>query len=279
MKRKDDDLLRLAFGELSADAARAVEAKASGDASSRAELEAFRDLRNGLQNLPPPPPDNLSADRLRAAILDGELKARRAGPFSWSQFGVLVPAALAVVAAVVIVSRPTAPREPQIVAVGPHLDDSIGLEEPLYELRSSVELPKPINAVPATRPMANRTMAKAVVPVRESVERPSLRRRHRVEPKEESQPLMTMASLASDEIGGSAAPKAVLTAAKQEPQTIAAPPSAVVEGPLATGVPERRAKGDVDKADKVVLVSSKRDLATGAPAATETEASNVLVGG
>lgn len=54
-----------------------------------------------------------------------------------------------------------------------------------------------------------------------------------------------------------------------ELDTIAAPPSTVVEA-----VP-----GAEGRTETVVMVSGNRDLETGAPAATEKEATSVLVGG
>lgn len=243
--KKKDDLLRLAFGELSADAARAVEAGASADA--RAELASLRDLRASLERLPTPPPEGLSNDRLRAAILDRELRTRRAAPLAWAW----APLALAAFAGIVLFARPAPRSAPQIVSMPTVHRDEVALVAPDFQPLSSVDFgdaePPQAAAAPKAAPQA------APAPHRRQSSRSRKANVERIVP-----PVVEVEPQQKD-----------LVAVVQEPETIAAPPSALV-APSPGAV-----RGD----ETVVIVSGKRDLGTGAPAATETEASNVLVGG
>ena len=259
MKRKDDRLLRLAFGELTDDAARAVEANAT--AAERAEVESFRALREGLQQLPPPPPDNLSAERLRAAILDRELKGRPARP-TWGGL-LLAPVALAAMAAVVVLPRLRSRPEPQIVATA---TPALELKAPAFDFRPTTELPV-ARAASAPKIVA---AAPAKEPERVAVRR-SRRHRPAVEPVEQPDGALENAVVSVPVVTHEdpEARVAALASIKPEPQAIAAPPSAVVEA----------APGTEGRTETVVVVSAQRDVETGAPAATEKEAASVLVGG
>lgn len=269
MKRKDD-LLRLAFGELNDDAARAVETRS--DDADRAEIEAFRRLRDDLHQLPPPPPDNLTAERLRAAILDRELKSRR--PLNWGAL-IMGPAVLASLAFAVLVPRLRPQPEPRIVArsevnlmeaqasAQPKFDEF----RPLHSSLASGDRVQPRAAVPPPVHLAERPQA-----IASGVETRRHRgHHHRVRSEEpdrlpfDNQDLVTY----NPPIWDGTEPSSSAMVAVHEPQTIAAPTSDVVKAePGATG-----------KTETVVIVSTKRDLETGAPAATEQEASSVLVGG
>lgn len=255
MKKKNDDLLRLAFGELSAEEARAVEAHAAADPSARRELQACQDLRASLQHLPPPPPDNLSAERLRAAILDRELGARKPG-FSWSWSW--APYALAAIAAVLFINRPAHRSEPVQLALNENVGSSLAKAAPLTPPASDFELRK----APA---------ASTVVPVSNPE---TVAARHNVarRPQESRRSSVTWApgplfkAQDEDETG-------LAKFAFYQPEDIA-PPSSVVTADVPAGKPEKD-----NNSDTVVIVSGKRDLDTGAAAASETEANRVLVGG
>ena len=256
--RRKDDLLRLAFGELNDDAARAVEAGA--DAAERAELETFRDLRRGLQHLPPPPPDGLSAERLRAAILDRELRARPRA-FAWGP-ALLAPAACAALAAVLILPRLRPQAQPQIVADNLRLESAKPFAfDPVGPVRSS----------PPMRDIRTRSepAPRLRVRVADADSRPT-RRLRRATPNVENKPgLGYVASVSPPAVEGAATSAPSLTLAKREPATMAPPPSSVVE----------QAPGTSGGTETVVIVSNQRDLETGALAATEKEVGSVLVGG
>ncbi len=266
MKRKDDDLLRLAFGELAADSARAVEARTVGDASAQADLEAMRELRAGLQRLPPPPPDTLSAERLRAAILDRELRSRRPVPFfAWAW----APVAVAALAAVLVVSRPALKGDPQVVANPSVLAFNRG--EEAFAAPSFDPIEEPIvssQAAPSEATRSRATVVRASEPAAPARRRsaPRRRRSRAVDATRIQVPTGDLFAIEPRTQNGD--PASAFTVAAKEPDVMAAPTSSVVEGGPYSGGPE-----------SVVIVSSKRDLDTGARAATETEASNVFVGG
>ena len=258
MMRKDDDLLRLAFGELADDAARAVEARA--DADDRLEIASFRELREGLLHLPTPPPDGLSAERLRAAILDREIQTRRK-PFAWPVL--FAPAALAALAAVVLLPRFRTPAEPRLALNETRIDASTFDVPPLAPFESKAPIVAP------TLDIAQAKVAKAIASEapRPSIVRPSRRKvRRSFPPVERPEPARELVALNVKHADQEAPPSLALVKA---PPTIATPPSAVVE--VASGV--------TSDTEAVVIVSHERDLATGAPAATEKEATSVLVGG
>ena len=257
MSRKDDDLLRLAFGELSSEKARAVEAQASAD--DLAQISQLRELHTGLQHLPPPPPDGLSAERLRAAILDRELRVRQK-PFAWPVL--FAPAALAALAAVVLLPRLRVPVEPRLAVNDSRVEASTFEVAPLPPFEEAKE---PI--VSPSLAIAQAKVAKAIEPRTPRLSVASRRRTRRtrtqVEKSEPPRELVALNHPSADEI----APMALVR--KPAPETLATPPSAVVES----------AYGVESGAEAVVVVSTERDLATGAPAATEKEATSVLVGG
>ena len=268
MKRKDD-LLRLAFGELSDDAARALEARA--DAAERAEVAAFRQLHDDLRHLPSPPPDNLTTERLRAAILDRDLKTRR--PLAWGPF-LFAPIALAAFAAVIVLPRLRSRPEPQIVAMdtprikmpaplGPRLADEFRFQNRSLSSESRAQ----------TAPVAVLT-APAPEKQEQAVSSPHRHRMHHrapSEPVEEPQLDTKDFQVYNPPREASEEPAAfAMKAPIHEPVTpTIATPSTVVDAPA----------GVTGKTEVAVIVSSKRDLETGAPAATEKEVAGVLVGG
>ena len=242
MSRKDDDLLRLAFGELSSEKARAVEARAGAD-ESRADQSASASSTPGLQHLPPPPPDGLNAERLRAAILDRELRVRQK-PFAWPVL--FAPAALAALAAVVLLPRLRVPVEPRLAVNDSRVEASTFEVAPLPPLEEAKE---PI--VSPSLAIAQAKVAKAIEPRTPRLSVASRRRTRRTRtPVEKSEPPRELVALnhpSADEI----APMALVR--KPAPETLATPPSAVVES----------AYGVESGAEAVVVVSTERDLATG----------------
>ncbi|RYG25033.1 hypothetical protein EON82_08650 [bacterium] len=262
MKRKNDDLLRLAFGELSADAAQAVEAQAAADPAARRELEACRDLRAGLQHLPPPPPDGLSTERLRAAILDRELKTRRPSfvPLAWA------PMALAAIAAVVLFVRPASQSDPTIVAQTGDLSYKKLIKAPEFKtppaaMTMAAKQGEKKNVVPTPVERVASAAAQDETAVRPAANRRRVRSGHGA--------VKTFAYVPPTRSkGGEKLPEYVLNPI---PDTIA-PPSSIV-------APNDGGRVATNSDDTVVIISTQRDLETGAHAASETEAGSVLVGG
>jgi hypothetical protein len=254
MKKKNDDLLRLAFGELSDADATVVEARAAADPSARRELQVCRDIRASLQHLPPPPADGLSTERLRAAILDRELGAKKPG-FNWGW----APMALAAMAAVVFITRPGQRSEPTLVSMNNEIGENVFKNKPLMsDFSASASAPAPVTMSVAT-PAA--TPAKSAARFRSNQRGVEGARPHTAwvpKPVFKAQP--------------NNAPQYALMSSFDDLETIASPQSSVDTDALAS-------KANKDGADTVVIVSGKRDLDTGAAAATETEANHVLVGG
>lgn len=84
MKRNSDDhLFNLAFGETSEAERAELEAKAATDPAVAAKLRELRNLKADLRSLADVPPDQLSNDRLRDAILGQGLKPKQAFDWSW----------------------------------------------------------------------------------------------------------------------------------------------------------------------------------------------------
>ncbi len=259
MKKKNDDLLRLAFGELSADDASAVEARAAADPSARKELQVCRDLRASLQHLPPPPADNLSAERLRAAILDRELSARKPS-FSWNW----APMALAALLAVVFIARPAHRSEPAIVALNGNPGEAkvFALNGHLGENLKSKSVSTEASSLNLLRMAGSASSADGAEATAPVVRYHTASRR-----ADEPRPSVTWVPAPVFKSSDAKEPKYALASF----ETIASPPSSVDT--------EAAKKSSKDGEDTVVIVSGKRDLDTGAAAASETEANHVLVGG
>ncbi len=113
--KNDDELLNLAFGELSDRDSQAFEARLLGDASAQKELDLLRTLRSDLTAIRDDIPEmQFSKERLRDAIMASGKPARPA--FPWLNW-VLGPAALASVAALAFVmTKGSGPKETVFVA-------------------------------------------------------------------------------------------------------------------------------------------------------------------
>ena len=94
MDRKfEDQIAKLAFGELSEAEAAEVRSMAGRNADSAKALESYEALRSDLRRLRDVPPDQLSKERLQNAILGQGLKpkpVRSAFPWVWAPATALV---------------------------------------------------------------------------------------------------------------------------------------------------------------------------------------------
>ena len=113
-RRKDDDLLNYAFGDMDAKEAQIFEAGLIGDTEAAKQAEFLRDLRSDLQSFRDVPEMQYSKERLREAILGKGLTPAKA-PLPWWNFA-LAPAALASVAALIFVMTQSGPKETVFVA-------------------------------------------------------------------------------------------------------------------------------------------------------------------
>lgn len=122
MDRKfEDQIARLAFGELSEAEAAEVRSMAGRDADSAKALDGYETLRSDLRRLRDVPPDQLSKERLQNAILAQGLKpkpVRSAFPWIWMPATALSALVLFVLLKGPSVQPPiAAPRNDQFVAL------------------------------------------------------------------------------------------------------------------------------------------------------------------
>ena len=119
MKRNErDEWMELAFGEVAADEAVALESRAQIDPQASKALRECRALREGLESLRTVPEDQLSVERLRAAVLDRGLKPDAGRSWTW------VPAAAAILAISIVGTRFLSKPQAQTVINAPGLLNS-----------------------------------------------------------------------------------------------------------------------------------------------------------
>src|SRR5438128_37793 len=96
MRRKlEDKLLMLSFGDLTPEEARQVQSEAAGDPEAQKILQEYQAIRSNLKLLKDVPEDQISAERLRFAILEKGLERKSApSPYGW----LWMPAAVALFA-------------------------------------------------------------------------------------------------------------------------------------------------------------------------------------
>ena len=123
--KHDDELLNLAFGELSDRDSQALEAKLLGDSSAQKELDLLRTLRSDMVGLRDIPEMQFSKERLREAILSSGTKPVSRPSINWLNW-FLGPAALASVAALAFVmTRGVNHKDPVFVANGKPAFDKV----------------------------------------------------------------------------------------------------------------------------------------------------------
>jgi hypothetical protein len=115
MNRKfEDNLLRLAFEEISPEEAAELEREARQDPDALLALTQYRSLRAGLKDLAEIPAEQLSKERLRDAILARGLEHKKAPQrgIGWAW----MPLTAAALAVVFMNFRPHAPVDPRVMA-------------------------------------------------------------------------------------------------------------------------------------------------------------------
>ena len=106
-RRTEENLIKLAYGELPPEQAAALEAQAKADPETARMLASYRQMKGDMPRLNDIPEMQFSAERLRDAILHGGLKKRnRLAAFGW----VLAPVATAALAVVLFMNRPASER-------------------------------------------------------------------------------------------------------------------------------------------------------------------------
>ncbi len=120
-KKFEDQVAKMAFGELSEAEASEVRAHAAANADAGQMLASYEALRSDLRRLKDVPPDQLSKERLQNAILTQGLKpkpVRRSNPWAWSASGVFVVALVALFLAKS--QQPLQPQQKQPVVMDFH---------------------------------------------------------------------------------------------------------------------------------------------------------------
>ena len=254
----EEKLAMLAFGDLSPEEARELERRAASDPEAARALNEFRAMRAELKGLGDNlPPDQLSRERLRDAILNQGLRPQ-ATKSNESRGWLWMPVLAGAAAFAFISFRPAASRteEPRLV-----LGDG-----PVMTAKLTEPLDQPAPATILTKKAAEPKQEPAVVPVRRLVAT------SRVEKRSTNVPARPIVLNAADFAATSATgdkPKAVV--AKERPTD-----------PKATLVASKSSEEPILEANAgpIILIDTHKDADTGANSATEVGTpSNVLVGG
>lgn len=263
MNRKfEDNLLRLAFEDMSPQEAAALEREALQDPEAALALAQYRQMRTGLRDLAEVPSDQLSKERLREAILARGLthEAKPAArSFGWSW----MPVMAAGLAVLVFVYRPHAGTDPKIAS---HREPN-PFTYPKIEVPPSgsvaVNSPKPETAAVGT---SSASFMAPSMPVRTvatltHTQRNGLGSRHQARNERSLNGLVA--------ISGTGTGNAMEFVMKPATST-AGNDTASMPSPGAATPP----------ASPIVLIGNEKDGSTGASRATEVDsARNVVVGG
>lgn len=252
----EEKLAMLAFGDLSPEEARMLEQKAASDAEASRALAQFRAMRSELKSLGDQiPPDQLSKERLRDAILGQGL--RQAEPKKESRGWVWMPLMAGAAAFAFIFMRPTAKSEPMVVIENP--------------------------------PALNSSLAPRFEPKSEPVGVASLTNTQEAKPPKPVAPTLVASKSTPKAVRAkSSEPKTIVLDAKDfDSATNAKVPARTKKGDpagtmtLASDRKENDALvASADSAGPIILIDTHKDEGTGASSATEVgTASNVLVGG
>lgn len=255
MNHRDDDLIKLAFGELDgADAS-----NISQDSQAASQMDDYRWIKDGLTDLRIVPPMQYSTERLRDAILGEGLNLRKRNPLArllaWTPAGAFGVAA-AITAIILVRSGPEtilAPEqkpEPLLTQVAMRMED---IDRPVLTERAFRTMDDELLTIsefegePAVAPTSSDIVPRAKAPTR------AVRQMNigpRVMPTvDASKKIEAQAREASAEFSHEA-------------------------------IPASDATTSPDEAPAIVIIGSDDDARTGAPIATEVRFdANVVVGG
>jgi hypothetical protein len=260
MNRKyEDQLIELAFGDMTPEEARRLEEQALADPEAARALQTYRDVRDGLRAMAVVPEHQLSNERLRDAILARGLdnkKKESSRTWWWMPVG-----AMAMAFALVFMRNNTATNDPQVMVVQSTPKTTVAKNESAAATNpvAAAIQTKSVSTEPEPKPAEPLTVVSPEPEVRtvvRYVERPVYRVREVVR-----------------EVPKPTRPKAEVSVDKGA--------SAVVAMTKPTDLPPVLPDELADKtAQPIVLIASEQDAQTGAQVATEVDnASNVLVGG
>ncbi|HMS55982.1 MAG TPA: hypothetical protein PKA27_11335 [Fimbriimonadaceae bacterium] len=252
MKRLDDELIaQYAFGELSSAEAAEVEALLIDDAEAMKVSRAYQGMSLNLRSLQSVPEPQLSADRLRARILEEGLKPKRP---MWNLPWTLGPALVGAAAfAFAFLRSGSGPEQPVVVAKNEIPSMKVALKEPSFEDR-------PVSTVLAEAQRDQKSVPQVVAKVS--------RRTKRVKPIVRNEPEVIVVA-------------AKTSAKKDEAASFDAGPKEEVNRESGMSTMAMGAQPDVamPASEPLVLIQPETDRGTGANRATEVSATNVTIGG
>lgn len=167
-RRLDDDLARLAFGDMTEREAKVMRDSIEGDADSSDRLNQYELLRGGLRKLRDVPPDQLSSERVREAILARGLSPRKSSAFGWLGWGAGVAAACLMVFAAmnVNVNRSSEPDRRGLVANSSTAADDLELDLRVdwkdYERAIESPVENVVSAPPRVGPVARQAESRTL---------------------------------------------------------------------------------------------------------------------
>lgn len=253
MKRKtEDQILQLAFEEMTPELAAAYERDALLDPEASCALADYRQIKADLRMLADIPPDQLSKERLREAILDRGLKPKPVRRTSWAW----MPMTAAAVAAAAFLLRPHPPVSTR-VAIGPR--------------QNIFSIPKV--ATPGDSAVAGRVAPPASS---EEIDVPTAAMRAAIYDPSSRHSSTRRHHLRTDIQIGTGDMKEFDLTANISPQSSVTPPTGKTSSP--SGADSQPAASTPSA--PIVLIDSEKDGSTGASKATEVNStSNVVVGG
>lgn len=250
-RKREEELIRLAFGDLhGVDADQAVN-DASNDPVAAETLRAYRQLRAELKSLGSVPAPQMSKEMLRDRLLVAGLRPGRSG---WGWAWGLAPLAAGILGFMFMTRGNTeVPRIPSssVAMVTPTI-----AAEPLLKAPSAEPIQPPVSvaSLEATTPRVNRKSVRLA-------KRPSGAKRN--------DPTMTMA----------------MSMVNAPPKANATMGSGVVPIAMSDSMESKKealtASTPVDESvnTAIVLIQPDKDQETGANRATEISSSNVVIGG
>lgn len=272
-KKIEEELAKLAFGDLDADTARRLELQTQADPEASKTFDSYCRMKNELRSLcTDVPDDQLSKDRLREAILTRGLKEHRpVSRLSW----LWMPAAAAVLAFSFVALKGRIPTGGGN-AMGPMVVDNSNGKLPAIE-GVGVERP-PVNTamVAAKSEPAKIVVEKAPTVVAMNTDRGSRNRRDDYEPLVSRN--QGTEGLRGSSIDGGIEFDSPGLVNKEDFSRVVSFGGPSRDEKMETAV---REQPQMDRTQpKIVLITSETDAGTGTLKATEVESTaNVLVGG
>lgn len=273
MKRDENKLIELAFGELDAHEAEVLRRELAADAEAEKFVADFEALRLDMRQLDNDIPEHqLSTERLRHAILNQglhEVPRKRASWLSW--FWMPAAAASVTLALLTVLNRPTTPLVygggPDTVKSALNQIDSVALNETKKEtfgsdLGSELVTPK----ASTNEQVATNVAESTTRPSRRGMNRGSGRRGHQVSTGVKN----VLAGLNT----ASVLNKAGTTASFSDPSM-----KRTVTGAPGANATESVAPALDLQAEPIILIGTEKDANTGARKATEVSSSNVSISG